>query len=354
MVMSYSNPGRRTLRSAGFTLVELLVVIAIIGVLVALLLPAVQSAREASRRTTCGNNLKQIGIGQQVFYDVHNRFPPGQLGPIPHPVGAMTFDRQIGLHQGLAPLAYLLPYVEQTPASNLIQTSMNVDDVQPWWVGNGSSITAAKTRIKSFVCPSTNLYGRSNLGWVAWTTGLFVAGASATGWDTNGPGWNSNASSATIVSLGRTSYLGCAGYLGNMPSQTIPTGDATKMGLPAGVPAINYEGIFTTRSKTRFANITDGSSNTLLYGEATGGWVNQRPEVTFSWMGCGLLPSFTGLSLNGAPRKRWSNFSSEHAGTVQFVLADASVRPVSPQIDYGSYVALSGIHDGHQSKDALP
>src|SRR5206468_8300949 len=65
----------------GFTLDELLVVIAIIGVLVALLLPAVQSARESSRRTMCVNNLKQVGIANQIFNDVNNRFPPGNLGP---------------------------------------------------------------------------------------------------------------------------------------------------------------------------------------------------------------------------------------------------------------------------------
>jgi prepilin-type N-terminal cleavage/methylation domain-containing protein len=336
----------------GFTLVELLVVIAIIGMLVALLLPAVQSAREASRRTSCGNNLKQIGIAQQVFYDINNRFPPGQLGPMPHPTGSTAFDNTVSNHQGLAPLAYLLAYIEQAPASSLIQTNMNVDDVQAWWGGNGSSVTAARTRIKSFVCPSTNLYGRPNLGLIAWTTGLYVSGIGASGWDTNGPNWNSNSSAATILNLGRTSYLGCAGFLGNVPTSRIATSDATRMGISAGALMIDYEGVFTTRSKTRFANISDGSSNTFMYGEATGGFVNQRPEVTFTWMGCGLLPSFTGLvESNGAPRRRFSNFSSEHAGVVQFVLADSSVRQVSPQINHGTYVTMSGMHDGQQTKD---
>src|SRR5437899_3833187 len=88
----------------GFTLVELLVVIAIIGVLVALLLPAVQSARESSRRTACTNNLKQIGLANHVFNDVNNRFPPGHLGLFPHTDSATT-NSQCTNNQLVAPLA---------------------------------------------------------------------------------------------------------------------------------------------------------------------------------------------------------------------------------------------------------
>ena len=122
------------------------------------------------------------------------------------------------------------------------------------------------------------------------------------------------------------------------------------MGVPAGGSTLDYEGIFTTRSKVRFANITDGSSNTLMYGEVMGGKVNLRTEMAFTWMGCGQLPAFTGLTeTTGATRRRWSNFNSEHtSGIIQFVLADGSVRKVSPQIDFGAYVFLSGMHDGQK------
>jgi prepilin-type N-terminal cleavage/methylation domain-containing protein/prepilin-type processing-associated H-X9-DG protein len=85
--------------SAGFTLVELLVVIAIIGVLISLLLPAVQSAREASRRSACANNLKQLGLALHQFHDTNGRFPPGRGGPPP---------------TVFSPQAYLLPFVEQS------------------------------------------------------------------------------------------------------------------------------------------------------------------------------------------------------------------------------------------------
>lgn len=91
------RPGR------GFTLVELLVVIAIIGILVALLLPAVQAAREAARRTQCVNNLKQIGLAMHNYQDTHKRLPPGSAAGWGH-----TWH------------AYALPYMEQTPLYEII------------------------------------------------------------------------------------------------------------------------------------------------------------------------------------------------------------------------------------------
>src|SRR5688572_9901580 len=114
------GPMRARLRPGGFSLVELLVVIAVIGILVALLLPAVQAAREASRRTKCANNLKQIALATLGFEDSYRCLPPGQLGPVPHG-DQQNFKTQSSNHQALGPMAYLLSHMEQTAAGAKIE-----------------------------------------------------------------------------------------------------------------------------------------------------------------------------------------------------------------------------------------
>jgi hypothetical protein len=140
--------------------------------------------------------------------------------------------------------------------------------------------------------------------------------------------------------------------LANIPSGTIGSSDSAKIGLVSGTSTLNFEGILATRSKTRFSDMTDGSSNTLMYGEAMGGKADANNlHASFTWIGCGSLPTFPGLSDSKGPRRIWGTFNSDHSsGIVQFVLADGAVRTVSPQIDYGTYVMLGGMHDGMQLK----
>jgi prepilin-type N-terminal cleavage/methylation domain-containing protein len=336
---------RARLRPGGFSLVELLVVIAVIGILVALLLPAVQAAREASRRTKCANNLKQIALATLGFEDSYRCLPPGQLGPVPHG-DQQNFKTQASNHQALGPMAYLLSHMEQTAAGAKIEIDRSVDLVKPWWGTNARTIEAAQTRVPSLACPSTQLY--QNRRYIAWTTGLYQAGLDATIWDTTLPSFATNASASMIMKLERTNYMGSAGYLGNVKGLSFTSKSAADLGTSQGTSTLDYEGIFSTRSKTRMANISDGASHTLLFGEAIGGLVDRKYQVGFSWMGCGILPTFNGLidKNTNKPGREWFHFSSEHPSIVQFAVADGSVRQLPVQIEYRTYIQLSAMHDG--------
>jgi prepilin-type N-terminal cleavage/methylation domain-containing protein/prepilin-type processing-associated H-X9-DG protein len=125
-------------RSSAFTLIELLVVIAIIGVLVALLLPAVQSARESARRIQCVNNLKQIGLAIHNYVESRGSLPIGQ-GPEPY-----------GAYFGWSSLAMMLPFLEQGP----LYASINFDIPDGSAPGMPANVTAQNTRLNLFACPS--------------------------------------------------------------------------------------------------------------------------------------------------------------------------------------------------------
>jgi prepilin-type N-terminal cleavage/methylation domain-containing protein len=304
-----------------FTLVELLVVIAIIGALVALLVPAVQMARESGRRTGCANNMKQLALAAQQFHDVNQRFPPGYLGPIPH-------SGSLGNNQFVGVLVYLLPFMEQQAVYKSLEIDMDVKARgRPWWNSNAATVAAARTRIKSFLCPSTEVYKRSP--WVIRVVNPFVSqGRPSLSIDYD-----------QDVNFGHSTYLGSAGYFGNIPGFT------------------TYEGVFSNRSTCRISEITDGTSNVFLFGEARGvyrGEVEEGRQIgedwnsAYFWMSPGIQVTAWGLDyIEG-------DFNSDHPRLVQFCLADGSVHNVSLSIDTNVFVAVSGIHDGDPvSVDAL-
>lgn len=190
----------------GFTLVELLVVIAIIGVLVSLLLPAVQASREAARSLQCRNNLKQIGLAMHNYHSVHNTFPPGRL--------RLMVD---GQGRCFSAYAHLLPYLDATTLYDRIDFNSNPDDPAT----NG---TALSQTIPFFLCPSDS---RRVL--------------------------QSNVVNGVIVDSAVHNYPLSTGT-------TYPLSPRN----PSGVPVT---GVFFENSRTGFANILDGSSTTVCVSE---------------------------------------------------------------------------------------
>jgi len=312
----------------GFTLVELLVVIAIIGVLVALLLPAVQTARESARRMTCANNLKQIGLAAHSFHDAFNRLPAGYLGPMPH----ADWNTHKTDNQYVAVLAQLLPYMEQQAVYNLIKVKVDVKATDTSWWNDSSSAAAARTKIKAFLCPSTDAY--AHYDGVTATMNIYRTSSSR---ELQIITFTPSASSNIF---GRTNYLGCAGYFGNLANP----GTVNNITNAGGVDA--YEGVFGNRTTYRFADISDGSSNVFMFGETTGGKKagTNRRQHGHTWMGTGIMVTAWDLSTT-----EWNAFSSEHVGAVQFCLADGAVRKVSPRMDRDNFIFVSAKHDGRQT-----
>ena len=309
---------KRWVREA-FTLVELLVVITIIGILIALLLPAVQKAREAARRTQCSNNLKQLGIAAMNFQSHNLRFPPGYLGEMPQGRGSPTCNSQF---TGCLP--YLAAYMEWSTVSDIMDTdiashgNISILDVKKsgdsWWART-KAWTMSQVKIGSFVCPSDEPYAKHSPFICIdfyYTPGYINAVAY---YIPNAEGEN----------LGRTNYTGCAGRFAHLGQSGTDF----------------WQGVFWNRSKIDIRDIPDGTSSTLLFGELTGGASN-----CYAWFGIGAMPTAWGLS----DPSGWAQFSSNHDGIVQFCLADGSVSQLSLNVNPDIYYRLSAVADGVPTK----
>jgi prepilin-type N-terminal cleavage/methylation domain-containing protein/prepilin-type processing-associated H-X9-DG protein len=360
---------------SGFTLIELLVVIAIIGVLIGLLLPAVQKVREAANRASCQNNLHQIGLAAHNYQSAFGKFPPGlNVSPNAGSLGYTLPQPKAGPYTGV--LAYLLPYMEQdnvfnqlpgnagvnvlttnTPIGNLF----DVNTVAGAWAysyppfdyqqgitqvnGTGYPKPAAETVIKSYLCPSDNSGAGNNNMYYGPFDALMVYLPVAIGGAGPGfyvdyvfdvPGFGRE--------LGRSNYLGVGGGLGKID----PSDPSNQSWAP-------YVGIYYDGSKTKIADIKDGTSNTLAFGEYMAGqFITGIRFGEMTWMGSGWLGTAWGLapthnetSRGGAnPDYSWVNYQSNHPGLVNFAFADGSVRPVFKTADYNTYIQVSGMKDG--------
>ncbi|HEX5472961.1 MAG TPA: DUF1559 domain-containing protein [Lacipirellulaceae bacterium] len=306
---------RHTHFRPAFTLVELLLVIAIIGTLVALLMPAIQAARESARRASCMNNLKQIGVAITDYELTHKVFPPGAVWGRWDPPNKVRFQGSM--------LMYILPYMEEEAIFDAFDFKQLNTDGQTL-PGTGTPI--GSTAVTSFICPSDDLYHGTYGG-----RGIFNYAAS------NGP-----------TQLYDNPECSCANPY-----------DPTLQMAPIDNPQ-NYAGPFTRLGvRTKASQITDGLSNTIFVGEVRVG-CSEHPQAGWAWTKDGngyystLIPiNFDTCNVNAPdPCNRpcsWNTsvgFKSAHPGGAQFLFGDGSVHFLHESIDMKSYQYLGAKADG--------
>jgi prepilin-type processing-associated H-X9-DG protein/prepilin-type N-terminal cleavage/methylation domain-containing protein len=290
----------RAHENRAFTLIELLVVISIIGLLTALLLPAVQGAREAARRTQCVNNLKQLGVAVHNYESTHRAFPPGYVS---------NFDsggNDTGPGWGWG--ALLLPQMEQKPLFDAVNFSLPIED--------STNQTSRLTRISAYLCPSDD----QAPSWLAMRR-------DASGTPTQG-----------ICQVASANYVGMYG-----------TSD----------PGIDGDGIFFRDSSIGVSAVIDGTAQTIAagerghsLGEAT--WVGSvtgaalfpvdndgvgYPRVE---SGPGMILGHAGGNLGpGDPSAEVNQFYSRHPGGVNFLFADGHVSFLKITLNAKTFRALA-------------
>lgn len=293
---------------SGFTLLELLVVIAIIAILVALLLPAVQQAREAARRTWCRNNLKEIGLAIHNFEGTYKSLPPGAV-----------FRQAGGIRRG-SMFVYLMPYLEQSAVYDAYNLKMT--DIEGTTFPSGELV--ASTTIPGLLCPSDSHPEKYN--------NLAAHNYAAS----RGPTevWDNPACSCTHPWAGL---------------ELAPIDDDYR-----------FAGPFTrVGTRAKFRDVTDGLTNTIFVGEvrpecsehAQNGWAASNNGNGYCTT---LIPiNYDSCDPNNAdPCRRpcnWNTevgFKSSHTGGAQFLLGDGSVHFLSENIDHQIYQYLGAKNDG--------
>jgi prepilin-type N-terminal cleavage/methylation domain-containing protein len=322
--MTESLPRQRRGRTA-FTLVELLVVIAIIGILVGLLLPAVQSAREAARRVQCQNNLKQFGVAARSHLSAHGHYPAGGWG---HEwVGDSDFG--YGRNQPGGWVYNLLPYMEQ---DNLHKVNANIDPLTNMAAKQNANRQLLATALPFMNCPTRR---KSRLYADTYNYQIRNCG--------------------DVPSLPRTDYAANCGAYEYVPHHGGPSSMAA--GLALGNPPVQ-SGVVYERSTVKTAHIKDGESNTMLFGEKylnpemyeTGGnggdnesmYTGNNNDVNraFGLTGAAIIRQDT----QGA--NYYDGFGSAHPGASFFVRCDGSVTSISYSVDPAAYVKLGSRADG--------
>jgi prepilin-type N-terminal cleavage/methylation domain-containing protein/prepilin-type processing-associated H-X9-DG protein len=345
-------------RRGGFSLVEVLVVIAIIGILMSLLLPAIQQSRESGRKTQCRNNLRQIGLALQNYYGTHKTFPPGCVGDKNSPVDI----------QGWGWATYLLPYIEQQPlhaaidpGQNSLPTVLSSEKLQPLLrtplpiyrcaSDAGDDLQSDSRTLSGFVLPLTVAANQS-----ASSSRITLAGPYSSLACIVAPPSGTSHSDSYGVRAARSNYVASFGDFWLQSSFAWTWDDY------AG------NGVFGSNTTTRIQDISDGTSHTLAIGERSSkafasiwagvdGWNRCEREGVPMVMATAFYP------INSDPEayylscdpKGAAAFSSMHSGGANFLMADGAVKFISENIQFavsnkvariGTFQRLARRNDG--------
>ena len=319
-------------RKSGFTLIELLVVIAIIGLLVGMLMPAVQSVRAAARRTDCLNRLRQVGLATMSFHEANQAFPPARFSALP---GSPQ-------EPGMDPVSYaswfvrIMPYAEETNLYEQWDLKKTFEDQVP---------AATSTPLGIFLCPERRSAEQAVSDPVTIATRLPCG--------CNGPG-------VTVPGGALGDYAGNLGDLS--PGATGSVNDFYQPGKGTGVLITSRAAVDQSGQPTRWidritmASISDGSSNTVLAGEAHKPVDEMRQPPMDSPIYSGLeIASICRIGGPGVPlvRNKYDSsasvvfqWGSWHAQTCNFVMADGSTHSVNNFINTTTLGRICNRKDG--------
>lgn len=332
---------RRTPQRSGFTLVELLVVIAIIGILVSLLLPAVQAAREAARRMQCSNNLKQFGLALHNYHDTYQAFPARRGGTNP----PLDPARIAGNFNRLSAFIPLLPFMEQQPLADQIKAggTYNGIDFPPGgpaaWYGSGAGYPPWKTQLQMVLCPSDSptLGGNNAKNSYAFSIGDTITNHNSNNRHVRGVFGSQLTKSFSSLPDGTSNTIAMSErvWSGNFGIRAA-TGEDVRTATAVSVSSVN------TNPGSCLARAVGGKFvGVQIKGRFGALWTDGQAErVAFTTVLGPNQPSCVNdANVNADSNGGVLSASSRHPGGVNGVLMDGSVRFFSDAIDTGNITA---------------